>query len=368
MRTQELWKGTTPMKLSSRLISLAPAALLLLTAQFALSQLPAPVLLQVTDADTAAQSVASPPVIHRPNTTSGAANSHRHTPNNSGTVDPNASTVFALDMTNPDNNPSVVTAQHHNIFVNLPPSTWGDPDKFLTDLGQSKLIRLVDEYVGAHTPNRYTLGTSFQVFRPAAVPGNTVADGFLQAVVHAAAVQTGSGYGHIYHIYLGPGVDVCYSSATICYSPDKPANMVFCAFHSAFFFYDAVGLTLFTVEPYQNVAVCNVAPGTPNGETADSTYDALSHEVFETITDPVPPTPGLSTGSWISRNLNFGEFDLSVGLEVADACERWALLADGTLHSANPNIALNGNLYSVQTIYSNKNHGCNYSVGNGDIH
>lgn len=346
------------MKLSLRLISLAPAVVLLLTAQSALNQLPAPVLLQVTDADIAAQNIAAPAVIHRPNTTTNSS-ANRHTPNGNSTVGPNTSTVFPLDMTNPDNNPTVVTAQHHNIYVNVPPSTWGDPDRFLTDLGQSTFINLVDEYVGSHAPNRYTLGTSFQVYRPAAVPGNTVADGFLQAVVHAAAVQTGSGYGHIYHIYLPQGVDVCYSSATICYSPDNPANMVFCAFHSAFFFFDAVGLTLFTVEPYQNISACNVAPGTPNGQTADSTYNSLSHEVFETITDPIPPTPGITTGSWISRNLNFREFDLSAGLEVADACERLAVV-DGTLHSANPNILLNGNLYSVQAIYSNQNHSCTY--------
>lgn len=359
------------MKPSLRLISLAPAVVLLLTAQFALSQLPAPVLLQVPDADIAAQSIAAPGVIHPPYTTPGATNSNthsaqsnRHTPNSNGTVDPNGSTVFALDMTNPDNNPTVVTAQHHNIYVNLPPSHWGNPDQFLADLGQSKFISMVDEYVGSHVPNRYTLGTSFQVYRPAAVPGNTVADGFLQAVVHAAAVQTGSGYGHIYHIYLPQGVDVCYSSATICYSPDKPANFVFCALHSAFFFFDSLGLTLFTVEPYQNTTACSVAPGTPNGQTADSTYDSLSHEVFETITDPVPPTPGWTTGSWISRNLNFGEFDLSEGLEVADACER-LVVVDGTLHSASANILLNGNLYSVQAIYSNQQHGCAYRFGGG---
>jgi hypothetical protein len=180
---------------------------------------------------------------------------------------PNAPTVFPLDMTNPDNNPTVVTAQHHNIYVNQPPSYWGDPDTFLTDLGQSQFIHLADQYVGAHTPNRYTLGTSFQVYRPAAVPGKTVGIGFLGAVVHAAAVQTGSGYGHIFHIYLQQGVDVCYG--VVCYSPNNPATMVFCAFHSAFFFNDAVGLALFTVEPYQNTAGCNVAPSGPaHGEWA----------------------------------------------------------------------------------------------------
>jgi hypothetical protein len=363
---------------SSRLFTLvSAAALLLLTAQSAVTrgqtQGHTPVLLQITDADSAAQAIGASPSIHRPMpvaATAGANQTQSPIPN-TGTpgakrfASPNAPTVFPLDMTNPDGNPTVVTAQHHNIYVNQPPSYWGDPDTFLTDLGQSQFIHLVDQFVGSHTPNRYTLGTSFQVYRPAAVPGNTVGNGFLAAVVHAAAVQTGSGYGHIFHIYLQQGVDVCYSSS-FCYSPDNPATMVFCAFHSAFFFPDAVGLALFTVEPYQNTAGCNAPPsGTPNGQAADSLYDSLAHEVFETITDPIPPTPGITTGSWISHNLNFSESELgNAGLEVADTCGRSVLL-NGALYNANPNILLNGNWYSVQSIYSNQSHGCTYQFGDG---
>lgn len=104
--------------------------------------------------------------------------------------------------------------------------------------------------------------------------------------MHAVASKEGSGYGHIYHVFLPPGQDECFSHPSkVCYSPDDPKTFVFCAYHSSVQFKD-IGHVLYSVEPFQDVPGCSVRPGTPNGQLADSTNNSLSHELFETISDP----------------------------------------------------------------------------------
>jgi len=64
-----------------------------------------------------------------------------------------------------------------------------------------------------------------------------------------------------------------------------PSSFYFCAYHGSVNFSD-IGETLYSVEPSQNVSGCSVPPGGPQGQLADSTYNVLSHESIETITDP----------------------------------------------------------------------------------
>jgi hypothetical protein len=46
-------------------------------------------------------------------------------------------------------------------------------------------------------------------------------------------------------------------------APDNNATFAFCAYHSSVDFSD-VGHVLYSVQPYQNVPLCQVQPGTPN--------------------------------------------------------------------------------------------------------
>jgi hypothetical protein len=106
------------------------------------------------------------------------------------------------------NGTTVTTAQSHGIFVDCASgaeSCWGDPLGFLSDLGQSTFIHLVDQYVGTTTNNRYTVGTSVTVSEPifagtSGVP--TLSENDILAIVHAVASTLGVGYGHIYHVFL----------------------------------------------------------------------------------------------------------------------------------------------------------------------
>ncbi len=236
--------------------------------------------------------------------------------------------------------PVVDFAQSHNIYLlpggNCPIATcWGNPKKFLRDLGESEFIHVTDQYVGQHASDRYTVGVGASLsYTPPATP---LTDNDMRAVVHAVASLIGdAGYHHIYHVFLPPGQDECFDSTfTTC------ASNVFCAYHSSVDFKD-IGHALYSVEPYANVPGCQVRPGTPNGTLVDSTNTVLSHELIETITDPD------GTAWWNSRDNG------SYGQEIGDECQ--FLLP--TFFSDPAIISVEGSKYALQPEYSNAAHGC----------
>jgi hypothetical protein len=149
--------------------------------------------------------------------------------------------------------------------------------------------------------------------------------------VHAAAKSQGTGYGHIYHVFLPKGVDHCMDEGP-CYSPDNLGSFAFCAYHFTVTFAD-IGHVYYTVQPFQQVPECEVPTGTPNGQLADSTFNALSHELFETISDP-----DIFTG-FRAVNSNLGE--------IGDLCEGFVFI-----------FPLNGKNYAVQAEYSDTYEAC----------
>jgi hypothetical protein len=252
--------------------------------------------------------------------------------------------------------PTVQTAQFHDIYVNPSvacpaPACWGNPEKFLHDLGRSDFIHVTDQYTFLSSNNRYTLGTTYMTSYPSPAPNPAYTDNDMLAIAHAAAVTSGqSGYGHIYHIYLTPGTDECFDNTfSVCYSPDNANTWFFCAYHGSADFPD-VGHILYSVEPYQNIAHCWVEAGTPNGRLIDSTNDVLSHETIETITDPD------GTGWWQYYGLGMR------GQEIGDECVFLTNVGD---HSSAPFIyRMSGRLYATQPEYDNSAHGC--TVGSSD--
>ncbi len=248
--------------------------------------------------------------------------------------------IFPADLSN-QGGAVVHAAESHAIYMNpsgkcTVASCWGNPQRFLGDLAQSEFIHVADQYVGDTASQRYTDGFSATVkFTQSSTP---FTDKKLRGIVHAVAARTGAtGYGHIYHIFLPKGTDVCITSTDgICYSPNNPNTFVFCAYHSSVTFTD-IGHVLYTVEPFQDVRGCRVQSGTPNGQLADSTNSTLSHELFETITDP-------DGTAW------FNTIDLILsGAEIADECQ---------LLAAVPAFTIGSRTYAVQLEYANSQHAC----------
>jgi hypothetical protein len=219
-------------------------------------------------------------------------------------------------------------------------SCWGNPAICLGHLQRSSFIHLTDQCVGATADNRYTVGPGGSLQYPVAAP---LGNNDLLQIVYAGARVFGTGYGHVYHLFLPQGVDVCLTGTSQCYSPDNPSTFAFCAFHASVDFTD-IGHVLFSVEPYQNVPGCSVAKPSPNGRLIDSTADVLSHELIETITDPD------GNAWWISNDLAL------LVAEIGDVCQ------NSTFRYASS--SLNKKLYQIQPEYSNQEHACVYTPPN----
>lgn len=172
--------------------------------------------------------------------------------------------------------------------------------------------------------------TSIQKTLPA-----TLSNTDILTLVHTAANAHGSD-GHVYHVFLRSGVDVCVS-AGVCYSPNNLSTFAFCAYHGSVDFRD-IGHVVYTVEPFQNVPGCSEAQPSPNGPLVDSTNTTLSHELIEAITDP-------DGDAWFAQNslLEFGE-------EIGDICLN--------PFGQDPVVNLSGKTYAIQAEYSNKYHAC----------
>ena len=244
--------------------------------------------------------------------------------------------------------PTLSSTVFHAVFVNTssacpPNSCWGDPVGFLKDLFKSEFIHITDQYTG--TNGRYTAGDNFVTSYPV-TPGVPLADSDMQAIAYAAASTAGSGYGHVVHIFLPPGQDECLFPG-VCFSPDNPNTFYFCAYHHHF---DSnIGEIVYSVEPWTDVPGCQVEPGTPNGQLADTTNFGLGHETFESITDP----DGTAWRIILSESLH--------GQEVGDECVFFAPGQTGSdfYWYVDPSLVrLHGKLYAVNPIYSNLAHAC----------
>jgi hypothetical protein len=246
------------------------------------------------------------------------------------------------------------TSESHPIFLlpngNCPiAKCWGDPETFLRDLRVSEFIHITDQYVGSSANNRYPVAAHKLVSYKPTPKTRPLTDADIMAVVHSVALSLGglAGYSNIYHVFLPPGQDECFDAISgICYSPDVPGTFAFCGYHSSADFQD-IGHVLYTVEPYQKVPGCAVRPGTPNGQLIDSTNNTLSHEQFETITDP----DGTAWFNFSSLVLRFQE--------VADECSFFVILPTTGEAFFDPSVSTIGtHRYAVQPEYANNEHAC----------
>jgi len=321
---------------------------------------------KVTQADTDAASEAGPGRVHGlavnlPGAKEKLESFHRQRNASLPKPDTNAA-VSANALTNPffypgelssGGGPTLETTRMHAIYVNAPgsvASTWGNPEGFLRDLNESAFIHLTDQYTGVTSGGRYPVGNHSKVHY--GTPGTVLYESDIAAIVHAVAVKHGAGGGNVYHVFLPPGTDTCFAPPTPqfpvpeCYSPDNPSTFAFCGYHEAVQFSD-IGIALFTVQPWQGPGSgCEIASSAPNGVLIDSTNNVLSHETFETITDPLPPSGFTNnTGGALT------------GAEIGDECVLFNFSNTPGAY-APPTFVINGKKYAVQPEYSNKYQAC----------
>lgn len=271
---------------------------------------------------------------------------------------------------------TVQTATEYMIYVdtttngscNSIASCWGDPAGFLHDLGRSQMIHITDQYVHAYDGDRYRVFPKpIMVTLTGVTPGTALSDFQMQEIVYEVTTTLGlpTGFHAIYDIFLPPGQDECQPSGQ-CYSPDNPSTFSYCAYHNASVFPNST-LAIYTVEPYQDVSGCSVRPNTGNGQLVDSTNSVLSHETFETITDP--NTSGNWPTGWWNEEAN-GLF----GQEIGDECSFLAInppppAVPGpttTVYFDPSRVDLNGHAYWIQPEYNNAAHACTTYPSGGD--
>jgi hypothetical protein len=246
----------------------------------------------------------------------------------------------------------------------------------ISDLTASNLIKVANQYTGsAASKTPYPLsGTSYVT--KGWTSGSMITDSddlqtALASYVNSNSIASGS----IVHLFIPPGVSVCTdTSYADCYDPNDTsgATWTFCAYHS---YATNVTNTLisgtktiyYTVEPYQWVEGCaqlrfsdvlyfyeSYYDGYYSNFTLQSPLDAmtstLSHELMETITDPLPIDAPMM--GWY--NPSFGE--------IGDLCApSYYLDAFGDLGYVNPGIyktTLNKTAYNIQLEYSNSAGSC----------
>lgn len=220
------------------------------------------------------------------------------------------------------------------------PGCWGNIPQFLSDLNRSPFIHIADQYVGANDRARYPVGNQqFGLYYT--LPANPLVDADMAEVAYLVESALGvSGYNHIVHIFLAPEQNVCFdTSYTIC------SSNYFCGYHSSV--QTDIGEVIYTVEPnITNVFGCNQPASSPNGGF-DAQYSVLSHEAFETVTDPN------GDAWWNASN------QVMFGSEIGDECQFLEFDSNGYFSSfAGQLIYLGGHPYQVQTEYNNAAHAC----------
>lgn len=258
------------------------------------------------------------------------------------------------------------SAVSHNLFLNCNAACRQakhfDPGQFLDDLASDQFITILYQYLQtpgvvdtAPLTGSYTKGQGLLVNDTYQSPLQGDSNPYYGQLKIALAVLNasqqpgmgGGGLGNIYHVFLPQGVDTCMEPGFgppngHCYSPDNGSTFFFCAYHGAFTatVNNQRQTFLYTTEPYQDVSGCrnNVHnqgtlpnAASPTVDPADPGYSTLSHELIETITDPL-------LNAW------YNGLD---GNEIADLCA-----------SFDNFVTVNGHPYVLQSEYSDLHHIC----------
>lgn len=219
-------------------------------------------------------------------------------------------------------------------------------DRFLNDTSGSAYYNILNQYpdnVNGTPLDRSVLGASYLDTTPYPVAGTQTAplhDSDIQAEITRAikANNWTPGPDKMFHVFTGYGIESCFDP-----NNQSCTYNAFCAYHD-FFIQDSQSVIYSNMPDFGAFRNCSIlGQSTPNHDSyADPEINILSHELFEAVSDPLPPT------AWVD----------SVGSEIGDKCA-WTF---GTLNQDGSNLVINGHKYLVQLEWSNYD-GCTLSYG-----
>lgn len=210
--------------------------------------------------------------------------------------------------------------------------------RFLQDVGGSSIMNTSTEYYGiangvtTFIPNGAHFGGS--TVDTSLYPGPVIEDLELQKAVlrNVKAKHWPAGIGNEFFIFTNKYEILCATNGC--------SNSVWCAYHGHFF--NAGTTYLYAVFPYPTTTPAGcTTPTAPNGDlAADSVMNVMSHELWETITDPLV----ITNPAW---NDQFGQ-------EGSDKCN----FTFGATDGRGADTYMNGHPYILQQEWRNSAGGC----------
>jgi hypothetical protein len=221
------------------------------------------------------------------------------------------------------------------------------PAAFVNDLSATSYLNIITQYPGqcgtnqcvlANRTGAVSLGGSFvdtRAYPHAGTRADPLQDSDIQGeVTHAVSVNGWTaGTDAEFFVFTGAGIEECQGSNNCTFNK-------FCAYHGSFSSSGTTVLYGYLSDASFNSAGCSEGLATGvNGQLASDREVALmSHEFFETITDPVS-----GSSAW---------WDSADGNEIGDNCNQQPAT-----------VALNGHSYDVQQEWSNDTASCVSSFG-----
>jgi hypothetical protein len=208
--------------------------------------------------------------------------------------------------------------QHYNGLI----------ERYFNDVGGSSLYRIARQYKQANGgfPANAVLAGVWNDTR--AYHANPLLDSDIQQeVTHAQQVNGWhSSLNNLFFVFTERNEDLCTDRThSMC------ASNGYCAYHSNF-----GKNSLYAIVPYSTSFECDDSGG-PNRNDADQSIDSISHELMESVTDPLG-------NAWID----------SGGNEIADKC-----VDDfGSLNAQGANVVWNTHPYRVQKEWDNQTRSC----------
>jgi PKD repeat protein len=163
------------------------------------------------------------------------------------------------------------------------------------------------------------------------------------------------GYGDLWFLVLPPKVQTCFDTISKGCGPYGSAANGYCGYHTAFTGgFSGSNETIWAVTPYDAGAGTGCQSSEPNNNDADESINDMSHEMNESITDPLPYVA--STGGWWDANTTNGG-------EIGDQCNFVFGSSIGSTSSGAYNELVNGDPYNVQQEWSNASTSCVTNYG-----
>lgn len=247
--------------------------------------------------------------------------------------------------------------------------------QYFTDVNGSSFYGILTQYwdYTGFIQNSVTLGGTWVDASPyqrcgasgsctavAATQGDPLLDDDIQAEITKAEKRNPSwhaGATSEFFVFTGLGAEECFTSDSGADCTYKGTEHGYCGYHADFMSQAVGGAETPTIYAYipdngnaaDHCAVTDGSVVTPhNNAVLDYELSTISHEHFESVSDPIQ-TLGNSTG-WYddSTQNNQGE--------IGDKCDT----EFGNFNTDGSNITLNGHGYQIQEEWSNKDGGCTF--------